>query len=126
MDLFKETFKFYKRKQPPPNFSNVIDFKTVTSDSDTTEKLRQEILKYEINICDEVIGGMHPSHTWNAFSMQSYPGFIFICNPFTSEGERHWIRHCLLKFPQKPNKLNLDAHGDLHERQNWWNECHRS
>ena len=25
-DMFKESFKFYKRKKPPPDFSNVIDF----------------------------------------------------------------------------------------------------
>ena len=25
-DMFKESFKFYKRKKPPPDFSNVINF----------------------------------------------------------------------------------------------------
>lgn len=25
-DAFREVFKYYKRKRPPPDFSNVIDF----------------------------------------------------------------------------------------------------
>ena len=27
-DLFKESFKFYKRRKPAPDFTNVIDFNT--------------------------------------------------------------------------------------------------
>jgi len=30
-DAFREVFKYYKRKRPPPDFSNVIDFQNESS-----------------------------------------------------------------------------------------------
>lgn len=42
-DAFRKIFKFYKRRQPPPDFSDVIDFSTgAPSDkvSDTSRESR--------------------------------------------------------------------------------------
>lgn len=30
-DAFREVFKYYKRKRPPPDFSNVLDFQNESS-----------------------------------------------------------------------------------------------
>lgn len=45
---------------------------------------------------------------------------ILIKNPFTTLGQRYWIRKCLEEYSQKPNKTNIDAENIIED---WWNEC---
>lgn len=45
---------------------------------------------------------------------------MLIKNPFTSLGQRYWIRKCLEQYSRKPNKTNIDAENIIED---WWNEC---
>jgi alkylated DNA repair protein alkB family protein 1 len=58
----------------------------------------------------------------NALLLNS-TGLFFIPNPFTALGQRYWVCRCLKDFTCKPQKLNLDAHGDLEDGQKWWDTC---
>ncbi|XP_013774319.1 nucleic acid dioxygenase ALKBH1-like [Limulus polyphemus] len=137
-DLFKTVFKQYKRKAPPPDLSNVIDFEKsqkfrdwgvvkcddeylscehgcltgATSTNSNTYStncpgpnfVTQEVEKTNTN-CKNL--GLKPIVEWRLFTLNTLPGFIFISNPFTPEGQQMWIRNCLLKYPMKPNITNL-------------------
>ncbi|KDR13104.1 Alkylated DNA repair protein alkB-like protein 1, partial [Zootermopsis nevadensis] len=53
----------------------------------------------------------------------NFTGLLFIPNPFTAFGQRYWVCRCLKDFTCKPQKLNLDKHGDLEDEQKWWDTC---
>ncbi|XP_045167903.2 nucleic acid dioxygenase ALKBH1-like isoform X2 [Mercenaria mercenaria] len=54
--------------------------------------------------------GLRPVKEWKAFQLKQCEGFIVIPNPFEPKYQRYWIERCLLDFPTKPNRTNLDAH----------------
>ncbi|ELU02911.1 hypothetical protein CAPTEDRAFT_191192 [Capitella teleta] len=115
MEKFKESFKLYKRKKPPPDYSNVIDFTKIDAED------RQVCsLILEKQSCD-VLDGMIPFTSWKAYQHRKIPGFYFISNPFTPDGQRKWIKRCLNDFPLKPNITNLDVnYSDLIRERNVW------
>uniref|UniRef100_A0A3Q1B6Z5 Nucleic acid dioxygenase ALKBH1 n=1 Tax=Amphiprion ocellaris TaxID=80972 RepID=A0A3Q1B6Z5_AMPOC len=57
---------------------------------------------------------------WRAFSLQGYPGFIFISNPFLSGSQSYWVRQCLKIYPQKTNICNLDMHMSPSDTKDFW------
>ncbi|XP_028251661.1 nucleic acid dioxygenase ALKBH1 [Parambassis ranga] len=121
-DAFRKIFKFYKRRNPPPDFSDVIDFtkaipceKIVPAKLDTTAVSDVEAARV----------GLQPVRDWKAFGLQGYPGFIFISNPFLRGSQRFWVRQCLKTYPQKPNICNLDMHMSPSDTQDiWGNSVH--
>jgi hypothetical protein len=51
----------------------------------------------------------------NSHSFSS-PGFYFILNIFKPEEQLHWIKQCLVEYPNKPNVTNLTKfHGPLED-----------
>uniref|UniRef100_A0A8C6SZV6 AlkB homolog 1, histone H2A dioxygenase n=1 Tax=Neogobius melanostomus TaxID=47308 RepID=A0A8C6SZV6_9GOBI len=116
-DAFKQLFKFYKRRKPPPDFSEVIDFSgNLCADKVVPIKLNPSAVP------DAVTSrvGLRPVRDWRAFGLQGYPGFIFISNPFRRGSQPYWIRQCLKTYPQKPNICNLDMHMSPCDTQNIW------
>ncbi|XP_071440715.1 nucleic acid dioxygenase ALKBH1 [Hetaerina americana] len=111
--MLKETFKYYKRKCPPPSLKELIDF----SSKDSTENYATSCLGQINNSV-----GLTPSSEWKIFQLEDKPGFIFISNPFTSIGQRYWICRCVKHYTRKPNRLNLDVHGDIKDG-DWWTQC---
>lgn len=70
----------------------------------------------------ELFGLINPLK-WKLCNFKYHPGLILIRNPFTSAGQRYWIRRCLQDYPRKPNKTNIDIEMDL---QDWWLECQKN
>ncbi|XP_072314181.1 nucleic acid dioxygenase ALKBH1 isoform X2 [Eucyclogobius newberryi] len=106
-DAFKQLFKFYKRRKPPPDFSDVIDFsgKVCTGKVDPIQLSPRAVSDAAASSV-----GLRPVRDWRAFGLQGFPGFIFISNPFQRGSQPFWIRQCLKTYPQKPNVCNLDMH----------------
>ncbi|CAJ1074180.1 nucleic acid dioxygenase ALKBH1 [Xyrichtys novacula] len=116
-DAFRKIFKFYRRRNPPPDFSDVIDFsrslpndKIVPADLDPSALTDVEAAQV----------GLQPVRDWRAFGLRGYPGFIFISNPFLLGSQSFWVKQCLKTYPQKPNVCNLDMHMSPSETQDIW------
>ncbi|MGH0176529.1 UNVERIFIED_CONTAM: hypothetical protein FKN15_078435 [Acipenser sinensis] len=117
-DAFRKLFKFYRRKNPPPDFSDVIDFSNPGNHS-------VKVFNCDLNAAllsdgDACRAGLHPVCKWKAFGLDGYPGFIFISNPFLPGSQRHWVKQCLKVYPQKPNTCNLDMHMSPTDTDNLW------
>ncbi|KAG7328002.1 hypothetical protein KOW79_007946 [Hemibagrus wyckioides] len=116
-DAFRKLFKFYKRRSPPPDFSEVIDF---------SKKIGNELVyTAELNyggVSEEAAfkAGLQPVKEWRAFGLQGYPGFLFISNPFLPGSQHYWVKQCLKTYTQKPNVCNLDMHMPAAETENIW------
>ncbi|KPI92569.1 Alkylated DNA repair protein alkB-like 1 [Papilio xuthus] len=66
--------------------------------------------------------GLKPANEWKTYKFVHHPGLMLIKNPFTSLGQRYWIRKCLEQYSRKPNKTNIDIEIILND---WWKECYR-
>lgn len=69
--------------------------------------------------------GLRPLKEWRGFTLDRRKGLIFIRNPFLNIGQRFWITKCLNDYTKKPNKLNLDVHGDVKATEEWWDACNK-
>ncbi|KAJ8290282.1 hypothetical protein GJAV_G00010890 [Gymnothorax javanicus] len=118
-DAFRKLFKFYKRRKPPPDFSDVIDF----SKNLRNEKVfSTELSPTSLSENDARLAGLQPVQEWKVFGLEGYPGFMFISNPFLPGTQRHWVKQCLKVYPQKPNVCNLDLHMPAAETQHVWED----
>ncbi|KAJ8942088.1 hypothetical protein NQ314_010161 [Rhamnusium bicolor] len=116
--MFKESFKYYKSKNPPPKLDKVFD---LNKDSDLKEfQIKKIELKREEK---KKFFGLKPFNTWEVFEVAERPGLIFIKNPFTSIGQRYWAVRCLRDYSKKPNKANIDALNLVPESKEWWDMC---
>ena len=113
VDLVREEYKRYKRKKPPPDFSNVIDFEDFNS-------FRERVVEIELHNYPHSKYGLRCAKEWKVFGLKQCPGFMFIVNPFLDGAQHYWTRRCIKDFPMKPNKCNLDAHMKLPEEISVW------
>ncbi|XP_046487484.1 nucleic acid dioxygenase ALKBH1 [Neodiprion pinetum] len=114
--MFKDSFKYYKSRDPPPDLDAVIDLKN--PDLSKVRKISPVAIEEEQSSL-----GLKSTEDWNIYEIIAKPGLIFIENPFTSAGQRYWITRCVKDYSKKPNKTNLDLHQVLSENENWWDVC---
>ncbi|CAK9806800.1 Nucleic acid dioxygenase ALKBH1 [Anthophora plagiata] len=115
--MFKDSFKYYKSRNPYPDLKDVIDLNN--PDCNKVIGFRGKLLDTR---CDHKFG-LKPVEDWEVFEFLDVPGLIFIKNPFTSHGQRYWIIKCLKEYSSKPYKLNLNAHKVLNDDEDWWDVC---
>ncbi|WAR19630.1 ALKB1-like protein [Mya arenaria] len=113
IDRFKGVYKKYKRRDVPLNVQNVIDLHG-TSYSD-------DVISYTLHEPSEKFPGLKPVKDWKAYQLKNCEGFIVINNPFEPKYQRYWVERCLLDFPMKPNRTNLDAH--MERPSQVWHSC---
>ncbi|CAL7939500.1 unnamed protein product [Xylocopa violacea] len=117
--MFRDSFKYYKRRNPYPDLKDVIDLNN--PDCDKVISFRGKLLdqqgKYEL--------GLKPLKEWKVYEFPEIPGLIFIKNPFTTYGQQYWIIKSLKEYTRKPYKLNLDPHNVLNDDEDWWDVCFR-
>ncbi|XP_023935507.2 nucleic acid dioxygenase ALKBH1 [Bicyclus anynana] len=112
-DSFMTIFKYYKSNKPQPSLEQVLqsecnDEVSMMPNQNTSEDARASNL------------GLQNTKTWKMFEFKRHPGLILIRDPFTSSGQKYWIRNCLEEYPRKPNKTNIDIERHIED---WWQEC---
>uniref|UniRef100_A0A8D8FVB2 DNA oxidative demethylase ALKBH1 n=1 Tax=Culex pipiens TaxID=7175 RepID=A0A8D8FVB2_CULPI len=120
--MFQESFKYYKARDPPPSFENVID-----TDKDGAE-LDCRLQNYSSTVGNNAtFPDLLDSSSWRIFELKNRPGLIIIKNPFTKHSQRYWMRRCICDYPKHPNHTNLpDAIVDRYalrstrEQFDWW------
>ncbi|KAK7070839.1 Nucleic acid dioxygenase alkbh1 [Halocaridina rubra] len=117
-DRFKEAFKYYKRRKPPPDMKDILqvgdDCKGVVQIPGLT------LCNTEENEVEAL--GLIPFKLWKIWTFSSHPGLVIIQNPFTREGQMKWIHDCLTKYSRPPNKTNLASHGITQCDKTWWEQ----
>ena len=116
LNAVREEYKRYKKRSPPPNFIDVIDFENPSTFSGRVREIN--ILK---NFECRKSGLLKPVK-WKVFEVVSCPGFIFIVNPFERGVQHYFVQRSLKNFPCKPNATNLVVHNDivLEEGESFW------
>jgi len=89
---------FKKTKKLSPTFCN-------------NDKEKLDTLGLKSNVID-----------WHCYEILNVPGLVFIKNPFTLTGQRHWMQRCIVDYTKRPNRLNIDAHNILGVEEDWWNK----
>lgn len=121
-DKFKGVFKYYKRRQPPPDLSHAVDV-----DSSSAEVVVQRLPPATEQ--DKVAAqeaGLTPPHTWTVHTLVNHPGLLIVRNPFTRAGQLLWVQRCLKEMPVAANKTNLASHGIQLQDRTWWQLCRTS
>lgn len=119
VDYVREEYKRYKRKKPPPDLSEVIDFQDPSTFRERVEKVELNESKHNISKF-----GLRCVSEWRVYELKTCPGFIFIVNPFLPGTQHYWTRRCMEDFPRKPNVCNLDAHVKLDPEKSVWELSH--
>lgn len=118
--MFKKYFKFYKRINSIEQQSDVIDFANeVNTEFMKPKRLTPELFNNDKEILDD-LGLKRDLSDWNCYDVLNVPGLIFIKNPFTSIGQKYWMKRCIVDYTRKPNRSNIDAHHILGDEEDWW------
>ncbi|XP_066144883.1 nucleic acid dioxygenase ALKBH1 [Euwallacea fornicatus] len=118
--MFKDSFKYYKSKNPPPELGRVLDF-------DCIHKFKNKVQQVPLPSTNlSPFFGLKPLDTWEVYEITDRPGLIFIRNPFTPLGQRFWPVRCLKDYSRKPNKSNLDGFNLVPDNKDWWELCQSS
>ena len=121
LNAVREEYKRYKKRNPVPDVSEVIDFEDPTTFSGKVKEI--DFLKHHNHESLDCRGsGLRKIAEWKAFEVLSCPGFIFIVNPFDKGVQHYFVQRSLKNFPCKPNATNLVVHDDikLEEGQSFW------
>ncbi|XP_053143342.1 nucleic acid dioxygenase ALKBH1 [Hemicordylus capensis] len=114
-DAFRRLFRFYRRREGL-DLTGVIDF----SQPATRQVVNCPLSCSSVSDQDASRAGLQPVSQWKAYGLDSYPGFIFIPNPFLPGCQRHWVKQSLKQYTQKPNVCNLDMHMSSKETTDLW------
>lgn len=125
--MFQEAFKYYKARDPPPSFEDVIDTDKGGAELDCRLKDFSPI-----NTQKAAFPGLIDSSFWRIFELKNRPGLIVIKNPFTKHAQRYWMTRCIRDYPRHPNHTNLpdnviekygyrsDGSDDKRIQFDWW------
>ncbi|XP_011505640.1 PREDICTED: alkylated DNA repair protein alkB homolog 1 [Ceratosolen solmsi marchali] len=116
--MFKDSFKYYKARKPPPNLEHVID-----PMKPSNKNVRKMNVDFQSETGLGVKFGLKSMKEWNIYEFINIPGLILLQNPFTAKGQQEWIIKCLKEYTEKPNITNIDAHGLLSNNETWWDTC---
>lgn len=115
--MFKDSFKYYKSKNPPPALGKVLDFDVASTQFQTKVQPVHPLF-----LEPSEFFGLKPIDTWEIYEVCDRPGLLFIRNPFTTLGQRYWTVRCLKDYSKRPNKSNLDPFNVLPDNKDWWVE----
>jgi len=117
---FKKIFKYYKQKNPPPNFDNVIDASKIEHESyfDNVDPLVKNC-ELELPILPT---NCNPRCEWKIVESRENPGFFILLNVFNENHSLYWIKQCLMEYTSSRYRRNIDAHFQI---DSWFSEAQK-
>lgn len=114
-NIFKTQFKYYKRKQPPPSFEEVLDVRNAEHGIYFSERSPPKNLNTEVSDIND------PSK-WRIFSSKSNPGLHVMTNTMSLENQMVWARRSLENYSSKEFKRNIDLPGSMLDVDDWYKD----
>lgn len=106
--LFKKTFKYYKRRDVTPDFSNVANMRIASDERGITctkfalhEPLSEDALR---------ILGLRPCSHWTVSTMAHRPGMFMLNDIFEPSRYLEWISRSLYLYTEHPAFTNVGLH----------------
>ncbi|ORX55208.1 Yip1-domain-containing protein [Hesseltinella vesiculosa] len=107
---FRYEERYYKSRQPAPDFSMAID----PHQQPCPNQLTPVQLSHDLRqLCPWFGSAVDPHRSdtpGQAFVLNTFPGLVIIPNPFSPSAQRHLIQQCLSEYPKSPNVSNLHTH----------------
>ena len=123
-DLVRQEYKRYKRKKPPPDFTEVIDVRKFEKFADKVERYKPRPQNLASDSCARPAEycniGLKDPEQWEVYHLKSCPGLIFIKNPFLPHAQKYWTQKALTDYTRKPFPCNLDVHMELDPDKTVW------
>ena len=110
---FKEVFKYYKRRQPPPSLDGVLDPHNPEHSGHFT--------RVELAGRQEP-GSLHscPVREWRAVEVRQAPGLRVLTGVLGRQDQLHWAQECLVEYSRAGgSRRNIDSLGEVGEG-DWW------
>ena len=104
---FKSSFKYFKRRDPPPDFDRVVDLQNVRFNQCFEKILPQQ--------SDLVIENANDVTQWSINKLLSNPGITIIQNVFSSSHLKYWASRCI--------KVKWNSFFSGLRKVNWNNYC---
>uniref|UniRef100_A0A182KB03 Fe2OG dioxygenase domain-containing protein n=1 Tax=Anopheles christyi TaxID=43041 RepID=A0A182KB03_9DIPT len=111
--MFQTAFKFYKSRNPPPSFENVLLIGSDHPNLKTVQLVHDDI---------KCFTGLQSPKEWKVYELVTRPGLLVVANPFTAEAQRHWMMRSLTDYPTHPNTTNQSSASQLIQEVgcSWW------
>lgn len=116
---FKQSFKYYKRKEPPPSLECVLD-------PHNPSHQHHHFIEVSPQRCDQEF----PPHTrpvqeWRVFACKERPGMKVITGVLSPTDQIYWAQQCLTNYSSRQYKRNIDLPCQAHLGEgDWWHRCH--
>lgn len=107
---FRKIFKKYKKRVPPPDFSNVIDVRNISENHELGIKTQflQEITKEDEEFCDKY--GFKNPKEWLVTTFEDRPGLFVLPSVLRKSHTADWAQKTF-DYALPPNTTNLTIHG---------------
>ncbi|VIO92779.1 ALKBH protein, putative [Brugia malayi] len=103
--LFKRTFKFYKRHDMAPNFSEVFDLRSSLSAHGIICSKFEPVVAPSDIVLEKL--GLRPMSEWTASTITHRPGMVMLNDIFKSSSHLQWIKRSLFIYAESPGFTNV-------------------
>lgn len=105
---FRKWFKYYKRRESQPDFSNVLDLRVSNAALGIScLPLRTDSISEKIKEAIESSRDFIPLTEWNLTTFDDRPGFYLLNGILNRRAQLKWLQRTLFVYPEPPNVTNL-------------------
>ncbi|CAJ0928728.1 unnamed protein product, partial [Mesorhabditis belari] len=108
--VFKRMFKFYKKRAPPPDFSDVIDPSIVNEARGIQIQSLATNEKFLFNETHRDMLGLKDPSDWKVTTIKGREGLYILPGIVREDAHLKWLDRTF-KYAEPPNVTNLTAHG---------------